>query len=475
MEERPPFTLTDALRHHYRVALAVVALFVLAAVALALLLPKTYEATAEIYLDTARTATDFDAGIAAGDLLQHDYIILANNRATLLEACTKPGVTCRADDLLAPENTIGKRVTATIDRGTSTLAVTAKGATPADAAALANAVAQSVIDQDAAEVARLLQPALDDLDGQLTRLSGQIATEQQALTNSAPGSTAAAAHTARLGELQTEYTLVEARKLDLLGRRDRLTNVASISQPALPPDKPESPSLRLYVAAAAVAGLCVGFLATLVVARFDDRIVTPVDLANAASLPLSLVAAGTPGPLPVRVPFIHNDQPRPYSVALATLLARFPDAHRVMVVAASNRDHVDSVASRLGAEAARAGHRVAVLQADGDSGHGSGGPPLPGLQTIVVHGDGMGTAAALRDVINDEPREEPNDHLVLVSVPSPDTRPSTLMLKQAVKDAVLVATAGVTRYGEARRTANLLRQSGVEIVAGMLLPRESPA
>jgi Mrp family chromosome partitioning ATPase len=38
---------------------------------------------------------------------------------------------------------------------------------------------------------------------------------------------------------------------------------------------------------------------------------------------------------------------------------------------------------------------------------------------------------------------------------------------------VLTATAGVTRYRDARRTAQLLQQSGIEIVVGILVPPPS--
>src|SRR6266566_5868822 len=146
MDERPPFNLRDALLHRWSVVVAAVSTLALIACALYVVLPRSYEATAIIYLDTARTATDFDAGIAAGDLLQHDFIVSATSRPTLLEACKSPGIACTADDMTAPENTLGKKVTASVFRGTSELAVTAKGSTPEAAAALANAVAQAVID-----------------------------------------------------------------------------------------------------------------------------------------------------------------------------------------------------------------------------------------------------------------------------------------------------------------------------------------
>src|SRR3954471_10540366 len=139
MDERPPLNLRDALLHRWPVVVAAVSILALVACALYVVLPRSYEATAIIYLDTAHTATDFDSGISAGDLLQHDLIALVYTRATLVEACQSEGVECTPEDLVAPEETVGKRVSASINRGTSSLAVTAKGSTPVEAAALANA------------------------------------------------------------------------------------------------------------------------------------------------------------------------------------------------------------------------------------------------------------------------------------------------------------------------------------------------
>src|SRR5258708_19502352 len=102
MDDRPPFTLVDALRHRYRVILGVAAVFCLAAGLLSFVLPKTYQATAIMYLDTARTATDFDAAIAAGDLLQHDFIVSANSRPTLQKTCPSAPPHCSPHHLSAP-------------------------------------------------------------------------------------------------------------------------------------------------------------------------------------------------------------------------------------------------------------------------------------------------------------------------------------------------------------------------------------
>lgn len=472
MDDRPPFTLVDALRHRYWAVLGAVAACLLVAGALSLLLPKTYEATAVIYLDTARTATDFDAGIAAGDLLQHDFIILATSRPTLLEACALPFANCTAVETADPEATIAKRITANVFRGTSDVAVTAKAPTAEDAASLANAVARAMIDQDAAEVARLLKPARDDLDKQVTTLLAAMDVEQQALKSSTAGSSVATSHQVQLARLQAQYTLIVARQLDLGQRQDRLTNVASVSDPALPPTKPESPSPATYLLVALVGGLCAGVFTALLIERFDDRILSPESLAKAAGIPMAFVSQGEARRLPLLAP--RPQKQRLYSMALAHVLARSPDARTVLVVAASARDHVDAVAAGLGAVAADSGQRVAVIQRDG---HSRDSADLSRTRvagaSAMPNGNGSGTTAAVAEMTRQENElDATSNDLVLISVPSPDISPAALTLGRTIKRAVLVSTIGVTRFADTRRTAELLRESGVDVVAGILVPRD---
>ncbi len=463
MDDRPPFTLLDALVHRHRVILGVAAAFCLAAAALSLVVPKTYEATAIIYLDTARTASDFDAGIAAGDLVQHDFIVSATSRPTLQQACASPDVTCSAGDLAAPETTIGKLVSAAVFRGTSEVAVTAKGRTPQAAAGLANAVAQATIVEDAAEVVRLYQPARDNLNKQLAQLASAMDAQQRALSSSAQGSSEAAAHQAELNRLQNAYGLTLARLLDLNGRQDRLTNVATIVQPALPPTKPESPNLLLYVGAALLAGLCVGVFTALLIERFDDRIFSAEGMARAPAIP---PAFATQNVQTLLFPRTKNA----YSRTLANLLARSPDALRtVLIVAASARDHSDPVAGGLGTVAAGAGQRVTVIEFDG---HSPDSPrpfrsEVAGLTTIAMPptlGDSPAAVARLHGL-----RGLQDGEFVLMAVPSPDVSPAAIALGRSIQQSVLVATHGVTRYGDVRRTADLLRLSGIDVVAGILV------
>jgi len=468
MEDRPPLTLSDALLQRPLLVLAIVATFVLGGAILSMQAPG-YAASAMIYLDVSRTAPGFDEGAAAGELLQHDLIVLASSRAVLQAACAAPDVACTDEERAAPE-TLASRITVSADRGTSTLRVTAEAPTATQAAALANAVAQAMIEQDTSEVVRLFKPARDDLERQLASVRAAMDNEQQQLLSSPTGSSAAAAHQAQLSTLQLQYSALFGRLQDLAEQQDRLTSMATISQSALPPASPESPNRLRYLLAALVAGAVVGVLAALLAQRFDDRIHDGEALARATNTPLALAVrpAGRRDP--------HPATAQPYSLALARLLAQSPRAQTVLVTAASTSDNSLAAAVGLGEVALDSGQRVVVV-------HGNGYAPAPrqltsggdiaGLTTIAAPSNNRGDLDAAVASATEEYNGDSARTLVLVAVPSPDTSPTAVMLGRTAKRAVLAATAGVTRFRDARRTADLLRQSGVDVVAAILLPRRT--
>lgn len=467
MPDRPPLSFREALAHRWLLVLAIVGMFLLAAGALSQR-PRSYEATAEIYLDTARTAPGFDLGIATGELLQHDFIVLATSRTVLQAACVSAGVVCTARELAEPETYLAKRVSAGVYKGTSTLTVTGKAPTPREAAALANAVALAMIDQDRAEVARLFKPMRSELAKQLADLESAMDQELQQLQRSPTGSPAANAHEAHLTRLQAQHAATFTRLQDVTQQQDRASNVATVVQSALPPTRAAAPRPLRYLLVALVAGLCTGLLVALLAERFDNRIFTAEGLAAAVGSPVALLASDRPRQ--------RSSAPSPYSLALANVLARAPDSRTVLVAAASARDHSEAVAQGLGAVAARAGQRVVVVQADGHSPDPQAAPvrDVDGLTTITPTSEnGTGLTTAVANARRQQDIASPGT-VVLIAVPSPDSSPNAILLGRTAKRAVLTATAGVTRFTDARRTAELLRRAGVDVVAGVLLPRRSP-
>jgi capsular polysaccharide biosynthesis protein len=462
MEDKPPVTLRESLIHQRYLILAIVAAFLLVAGVLSLQ-PPTYESAAALYLDTSRNVPGFDAGIASGELLQHDFIVLSTSRPVLQRACAAVAVTCTAEELAAPETALARRVSVSVFRGTSMLAVTGKGATPDQAAALANAVARAMIDQNTAEVERLYKPALDAVNKELAALTASMEQERQALARSPNNSPGAAAHQSQLSALANQYSSAYARQQDIVQQQARLSNLATLLQPALPPARPSAPSPVRYLLTALVAGVALGVVAALLLERFNGRIRSAEGLARAAGIPIALSAPrlnGHPGP---------GDY-RPYSLALASVLSA-PETRPVLVMGASAKDHSDAVAVGLGAAAAHAGQRVVVVEADGDGADPRWLPAkVNGMTTVTAHSNNGAQTAGAVAAVQEQYDFQTADTLVLVSVPSPETSVSGILAGRTARRAVLAATAGVTRYRDARHTAQVLQQSGIEIVVGILVP-----
>src|SRR2546429_9983398 len=214
-QRRPPDlkTVGSALRHR-RALLAVILLACVGVAAtLALVRPKTYEATALLYVDERHNSSQgFDLALQAGELLSHHYIEMATSREVLNAACADGDVAalvpnCSADVLTG-------HIRAGTVNGTSMISVTADARSPQAAAAIANAVANGLVAQDAKQVDQLLKPTRDYLDSELQRLDKAIADARQALAAAPPNSPQAAAGLAYLNQLQGEYDADYARRQD---------------------------------------------------------------------------------------------------------------------------------------------------------------------------------------------------------------------------------------------------------------------
>jgi capsular polysaccharide biosynthesis protein len=454
-------TLTQALWRRRYLLIAVASIFLLAGEIAVLLTPRSYRADATLFLDTERTSQNFDIALQAGQLLQHDFIVLATKRPVLLEACATPGAECTASEMASPDTELQKRVDVNYVNGSSMLAVTAKASNGQDAAGLANAVARAMVHQYQAEVDRLLKPTEDALDAQLTQLQTGISKEQKALAGSRPAD--AAAHQAQLTFLTSQYATANTHRQDLRDLHDRLAGIPTVLQTAAVPLKASEPDPLRYLLAALLIGLAAGVLMALLRQRFDDRIYSVDALA---------AAAGTPTVVTIpRAPRKAVNGLTPYSLAHARLVARHPEARKILMAAASSRDRSDEPAYRLGSVAARAGQRVLVFQTDmAPEASATGFIPngdASGLTSVTVTSNNDSKAAALALV-----QADGHYDLTILAAPAPESSPYTLSAARLVEHTVLVATAGVTHVAEARRTAELLREAGGTVTASLLLPRQ---
>src|SRR5437899_2258580 len=172
-------TVTSAIKHRRYVLIAIIALVTLAAGVASIVRPPTYQGTALLFVDERfNSSQGFDLALQAGELLSAHFIETATSRPVLERACSGKyfdtpatvGYSCSPEGLLAS-------VSANTVRGTSWIAVNVNSRSAPESAALANAVARAMIDQNQADIEQLLAPTKNFLEGELNRLQTAIAAE----------------------------------------------------------------------------------------------------------------------------------------------------------------------------------------------------------------------------------------------------------------------------------------------------------
>ncbi len=428
--------------------LTIVVAFVLAGTFLSRSTPPAYEAKATLLIELGES----DAAQQSREQLGRYFIQLVRSRPLL--AATVVNLRARTTP-----DALAKRARAEVVRGTGVVAVHAEAATAADAATLANALVRAMIERYKADVTERFRSSREYLDAELTRLDAAI---QQVRAEVIPptNSQALADHQARLGQLQSQYDTTYRSRQELAVQEVRGLQVVRPMEPAVPPGKPSRPDPVVYLVAALVAGVSVGVPVILLLERFDDRLFSADDLARATATPFVISIPRFSRRALSSGAFIR------YRVARAHLLARRPGVRSVMIAAASTRDRSDYVAAQLGSVAADSGQRVLVVHAETLLGN----VPVPAgqngelLTTVpVMSPDDTQVAIEALDQVGGR------YDFAVFSVGSPDTNPSAFSLARCADLAVLVATAGVTRFAAARRAADSLRQAGVDLVACFLL------
>jgi capsular polysaccharide biosynthesis protein len=458
-------TIANAIKHRLYVLIAIVASFTLAAGIAAIIRPPAYQGTALLFVDERfNSSQGFDLALQAGELLSAHFIQTATSRSVLESACSgtyfdtpaTSGFSCDAA-------TLAGNVSASTVKGTDWIGVNATASSAAESAALANAVGRAMIDQNKADVRQLIGPTLDSLNSELKTLSTEIQLEQttidQLQKQTPPGQQAPiAGHQANLSLLQSQYSATYAKSQDLLIEENQLSGSLTLVQPAIPPLKPYDPNPLIYIAVGLAAGLCVGLFTVVLVDRFDDRIFEPEALSLAAGTRLVVaVSSRDSGSLP-------NRPSEPYALARANLLAQHPHLTKILVVAASSRDRVRTVAAGLGMAGVKAGQRVLVVDAEASTYvmHQQSGRNGSRMTIVSSPVDG-GTRIANEALADADGKYD----LTIFSTPSPDRDPTAVSLARTADVAIVVATARATRFSDVKRTTETLRLAGIHVAASV--------
>ncbi|HKF78382.1 MAG TPA: Wzz/FepE/Etk N-terminal domain-containing protein [Candidatus Dormibacteraeota bacterium] len=415
--------------------------------------PPVYEATALVSVDESGAASQgVDVAMQADQFLTQRFIALGTSRQVLQAVCAKERHGCDATAL-------ARQVRVTTPKATAQLAIVADASSPATAARLANEVADALIATNRAQVDEQLGPQRALLQDQLKQQGAQLslALQQVAANDQVPVSDPAArpntAGVAQLTFLQTQYSSTYQRLQDLDLQRSRQYNLLSVEQRAVPVATPVDPDPIRYLAIGLVAGLLAGLLVALAAGGMRNRIRSSSDLAE---------ASGTD----VVVDFTRDLMPgagRPYAYLVRISLAEAAEHQQaVLLVGSTLGERVNAVGQELASAVAASGSRVLVLLA-----------PTPSVgwwwwrktdrpSKILVEPDAADGQLA--------PRQGEGVDLVIHCSLPPMLDPSVTWLRSTPDSAILVATQGLTRFGEVRRTVEMLHRTGVQIHAAILLP-----
>jgi non-specific protein-tyrosine kinase len=311
--------------------IAIVLTAVVAAVSASL--PDRYEATASVVkqVDTQPFNTT-DVNVVTRDLATIGQLLTTSS---VLDAAAKriPGET---------GETLTDKVTANVDPDANLIFVTAKDGTAAGAAGIANAVANTFVDEQATVEKRQIRAAQAGLLEEEARLKGQSGTQDQIQ-----------AIEQRLSELGVSLV---AAGTDL-----------AIAQRAQVPDSPSSPKPVRNAVLALFVGLFIGILVALGRDQLVPRVANRRELSRLIDMPVLVSVPHVPLRLGRRPKILSGIEYETYQSLAASVRFVLPPDHEprlTLITSALHGEGKSTVTARLGAALAQAGSRTLVISAD---------------------------------------------------------------------------------------------------------------
>jgi capsular polysaccharide biosynthesis protein len=264
-----------ALTRNWWVILVFVVVGAIVGVAVAVLLPKTYDATASVYLGQS---TDASGNLTAGLTSNAKAAAQLLSSQGLLERAAKtagmgmtPAILRRETSIETPTQTI--RTTQSI---INFVVMTVRDESAKRAARAADALAEELlarISQPVDDKIALLEEQIDTQKAELSAARDRSRDAQRALdaiaTSGGDKTAKAVAAAPYLAIVQAAATEQQALLESVQKSELMLHTTVNLEKPVLlhgaaPPDQPSSPDLRLSLAAGALAGLVIGVVVAFV-------------------------------------------------------------------------------------------------------------------------------------------------------------------------------------------------------------------
>jgi capsular polysaccharide biosynthesis protein len=240
----------ELLRGGARVIVASIVVAVIGAVAVSLVLPRTWTASATMYVGQSLTEPSFDyGGLLASQLLTPTYARLATSADLLQAVATELRLDERPEEL-------AQRVEADFPAGGTLITISGTAGSPEDAAALTTAVAEELLRRAPAE--RSDQAALE---AALADVNAEIASTRQTLIDLLAQPSLTGAEQQTVTQLQERLDALETTRTSLSDElASRSPNALTLVEPARVPISPSGPNRTIIVSSAALAAMAVAVL-----------------------------------------------------------------------------------------------------------------------------------------------------------------------------------------------------------------------
>jgi capsular exopolysaccharide synthesis family protein len=327
----------DAILRNARFIVLVVGITTGTVLLLSLVLPKTYEATSRISLDTETSVLgSSDAESTQRQLATLETLV--TSREVLEAAVTEvPGETV---------DSLEQNVESAADQQANIINVVAKDGDAEQAAAIAEAVAGSFIDVESAQERERLEAAQQDLQGQIDVLTDQPSTT---------------ANDVQIAAIQERLSQI-AVDLELAGSE------LQIAQPAEVPDSPASPRPLRNTVLALFGSLVIAVLLALARDQLRPGLRSPREVSRlAGGLPILATIPDVRQGLGRRRSAWSNAAEHEAYLTLRAAVRMAVPADRggiILVTSALHGEGKSTVTARLGRVLAQAGHPTLLVSAD---------------------------------------------------------------------------------------------------------------
>ncbi len=326
------------------------------------LMTPLYQSTAlvQVTLRSANNQSDYTSLLASDELVQTEAQLATSDPVLREVASHFAGLTV---------GRLSNEVTTTYKLNTQLFEIDVVDPNPAQAAALANDVAATLIKQQLARIQQQnsqsqqqIQQVLDDIGKQIDATSTQIT----ALQGKAGSQAQVGVLQGRLSGLQQRYSQWQASLAQLELTEAQSSNYLSVPQAAQPDPNPVRPNIVLNTAAGLLVGALLGIVLAVLFEQLDTRVRTPEALTQL----FDWTVLATIWRASAKEEIINPTGRGAYSEAYRILRTNIgfsgidEPLHSLMVTSALPRDGKSVIATNLAIFMARAGKTTLLVDAD---------------------------------------------------------------------------------------------------------------